>query len=249
MNFELGHSSLVDSQLLSTTLNLGWGFSTPTHTFFTHIHHTFPGLWPSFLSPPIFLLFNLTVPFAPLVIAAQSDFSSSSLIATIFPHPPPAQLVLAFASAAKSLPGFTSQTQFENENTFIAHALAPNKLFTQIHSMSSNPLNSHPSISNSVHSLKSAHSTSASLTMAWSTQGYLTLCCHLVLDSQFELVFKSLVKSGFLTPKGATMDCNQSKPLPLLGGPQPNRIGPVLFGSVAPQRLVGTGPNSYFYRK
>ena len=63
------------------------------------------------------------------------------------------------------------------------------------------------------------------------------------------LVFKSPVKSGFLTPKGATVDRNQSKLLPLLGGPQPNRIGPVLFGSVAPQRPVGTGPNSYFYHK
>jgi hypothetical protein len=56
------------------------------------------------------------------------------------------------------------------------------------------------------------------------------------------IVFKSPVKSGFLTPKGATVDRNRSKPLPLLGGPQPNRIGPVLFGSVAPQRPVGTGP-------
>jgi len=70
------------------------------------------------------------LPFTPLVIAAQSDFSSSSLIAAVFPHPPLAQLVLAFTSAAKSLPGFTSQTQFENENMFIAHALTPNKLFT-----------------------------------------------------------------------------------------------------------------------
>ena len=85
MNFELRHSSLIDSQLLSTTLNLGSGFSTPTHTFFTHIHHTFPGPWLSFLSPPIFLLFNLALPFAPLVITAQSNFSSSSLIAAIFP--------------------------------------------------------------------------------------------------------------------------------------------------------------------
>jgi len=124
------------------------------------------------------------LPFTLLVITAQSDFSSSSLIAAIFPHPPPVQLVLTFTSATKSLPGFTSQTQFENENAFIAHTLMPNKLFTKIHSTSSNPLNLHPSVSNSVHSLKSAHSTSTSLTMAWSTQGYLTLCCHLVLDSQ-----------------------------------------------------------------
>jgi len=67
--------------------------------------------------------------------------------------------------------------------------------------------------------------------------------------SQVWVVFKSLVKSGFLTPKGATVDCNWFKPLPLLGGPQPNQIGLVLFGSVAPQRPVGTGPNSYFYSK
>ena len=102
----------------------------------------------------------------------------------IFPHPPPAQLVLTFASATKSLPRFTSQTQFENEITFIAHALMPSKLFIQIHSMSSNSVNLHPSVSNSVHSLKFIHSTSTSLATAWSTQGYLTPCCHLVLDSQ-----------------------------------------------------------------
>jgi hypothetical protein len=54
------------------------------------------------------------------------------------------------------------------------------------------------------------------------------------------LVFKSLVKSGFLTQKWATVDRNQSKPLPILRGPQPNQRGPVLFGSVAPKRPVST---------
>jgi hypothetical protein len=49
------------------------------------------------------------------------------------------------------------------------------------------------------------------------------------------LVFSSPVKSGFLTPKWATVDRNRSKPLPILRGPQPNRRGPVLFGSVAPE--------------
>ena len=101
------------------------------------------------------------------------------ILTTIFPHPPPAQLVLTFASATKSLPRFTSQTQFKNEITFIAHALMPSKLFIQIHSMSSNSLNLHPSVSNSVPSLKFIHSTSTPL-----AKGYLTPCCHLVLDSQ-----------------------------------------------------------------
>ncbi|EDQ98159.1 uncharacterized protein LACBIDRAFT_309586 [Laccaria bicolor S238N-H82] len=77
----------------------------------------------------------------------RTDFSSFSLTAAVFPHPPPAQLVLAFASAAKSLPRFTSQTQLENEIVFIAHTLAPNKLFTQIHSTS----RCHPTYSTRIH--------------------------------------------------------------------------------------------------
>jgi hypothetical protein len=62
-------------------------------------------------------------------------------------------------------------------------------------------------------------------------------------------VFKSPVKSGILTPKWATVDRNRSKPLPILHGPQPNQIGLVLFGSVAPKRPVETSLNHYFYSK
>jgi hypothetical protein len=72
---------------------------------------------------------------------------------------------------------------------------------------------------------------------------------HFYLRYMASIVFKSPVKSGFLTPKGATVDRNRSKPLPILRGPQPNRIGPVLFGSVAPKRPVETGLNRYFYSK
>ncbi|KIJ95050.1 hypothetical protein K443DRAFT_109451 [Laccaria amethystina LaAM-08-1] len=49
---------------------------------------------------------------------------------------------------------------------------------------------------------------------------------------QEQLVFSSLVKSGFLTPKWATVDRNRSKPLPILRGPQPNRRGPDRFFAV-----------------
>jgi hypothetical protein len=63
------------------------------------------------------------------------------------------------------------------------------------------------------------------------------------------VVFKSPVKSGFLTLKWATVDRNRSKPLPILRGLQLNQIGPVLFSSVAPKRPVETGLNHYFYSK
>jgi hypothetical protein len=43
------------------------------------------------------------------------------------------------------------------------------------------------------------------------------------------------------------VDRNRSKPLPTLEGLQPNRIEPVLFGSVAPKRPVSTGFTTNFY--
>ena len=75
------------------------------NAFSTHPHF-YP--WLCFLSPPIFLLFNLTLPFASLAMAAQSDFCSSPLIAAVFPHAPQTQLPLTFSSATKSLPGLRS---------------------------------------------------------------------------------------------------------------------------------------------
>jgi hypothetical protein len=43
------------------------------------------------------------------------------------------------------------------------------------------------------------------------------------------------------------MDCNQSKLLPTLEGLQLNQIGLVLFGSVAPEKLVLTGFTTICY--
>ena len=42
------------------------------------------------------------------------------------------------------------------------------------------------------------------------------------------------------------MDRNQSKPMPNVARPQPNQIGPVLFGSVDPKRPVKTGLSAVF---
>ena len=64
-----------------------------------------------------------------------------------------------------------------------------------------------------------------------------------------QLVFKSPVKSSFLTLKWATTDHNLSKLLPILRGLQPNQRGPVLFSLVAPKRPVETGLNCYFHSK
>ena len=60
------------------------------------------------------------------------------------------------------------------------------------------------------------------------------------------LVFSSPVQSSFLTSKGATVDRNWSQPLPKLGEPQLNQIGPVLFGSVAPKDQFQLVPTTIF---
>ena len=49
----------------------------------------------------------------------------------------------------------------------------------------------------------------------------------------FEVVYAGPVRSGFSVPKWATGNHNRGFSCPFWGQPQPNRLGPVLIGSVA----------------
>ena len=60
------------------------------------------------------------------------------------------------------------------------------------------------------------------------------------------LVFYGLVRSSFLTHRGATRDHNQSKLLPTTGGLQLNWVGLVLFSSVALKEPVVTSFTTIF---
>ena len=64
---------------------------------------------------------------------------------------------------------------------------------------------------------------------------------HDLQESPEELVFAGLVQSGFLTPNGATSNCNWSGPIPDIVGLQPDYLGPVLIGPWTEKRLVWTG--------
>jgi hypothetical protein len=52
------------------------------------------------------------------------------------------------------------------------------------------------------------------------------------------LVFEGPVRSGFSTPKRDNRDRNWSELSLQMEGPQPNWLGPVLVGSVAPKKPV-----------
>jgi hypothetical protein len=54
-------------------------------------------------------------------------------------------------------------------------------------------------------------------------------------------VFKGLVRSGFLAPKGATVNCNWLRPHPSVQTTGLNHKGPVQIGPVVVHQPVSTG--------
>jgi hypothetical protein len=57
----------------------------------------------------------------------------------------------------------------------------------------------------------------------------------------FQVVFASSVQSGFLPPKRATVDRNQSRTDPHIAGTEPDHLGPVYFGPWDRFKPIQTG--------
>ncbi|EDR10228.1 uncharacterized protein LACBIDRAFT_316891 [Laccaria bicolor S238N-H82] len=62
-----------------------------------------------------------------------------------------------------------------------------------------------------------------------------------MIPSQRKVVFASSVQSGFLPPKCATVDRNQSRTNPDIEGTEPNHLGPVFCSLWSQFRPIQTG--------